>query len=176
MTHPAGHDETRTLIEELRARGLTVAVAESLTGGLLVAELIRIPGASTVVRGGVVAYATDLKSTLLGVDARILATRGPVDPDVAVQMASGVRDRLGREQPADWGLSTTGVAGPGAQDGHEAGTVFIGLATDGAESSHRLQLRGDRDAVRQQTVAAAIRMLLDAVLVQSTGPTASNTP
>ena len=164
MTDPAAPDETRRLIEELRERRLTVAVAESLTGGLLVAELIRIPGASHVVRGGVVAYATDLKSTLLGVDARLLATRGPVDPDVAVQMASGVRDRLGREQPADWGLSTTGVAGPGAQDGHEAGTVFIGLASDGAESSRRLQLHGDRDAVRRQTVAAAIRLLLDAVL------------
>ncbi|WP_235497286.1 CinA family protein [Agreia sp. Leaf283] len=164
MTDTAAPDETRRLIEELRERRLTVAVAESLTGGLLVAELIRIPGASHAVRGGVVAYATDLKSTLLGVDARLLATRGPVDPDVAGQMASGVRDRLGREQPADWGLSTTGVAGPGAQDGHEAGTVFIGLASDGTVSSHRLQLHGDRDAVRQQTVAAAIRLLLDAVL------------
>ena len=167
MTDPAGPDETRTLIEELRARRLTVAVAESLTGGLVVAELIRIPGASDVVRGGVVAYATDLKSTLLGVDARILATRGPVDPEVAMQMASGVRDRLGREQPADWGLSTTGVAGPGAQDGHEAGTVFVGLASPEATSSHTLQLRGDRDAVRQQTVAAAIRLMLDALLSTS---------
>jgi len=167
MTGAVGRDETRALIEELRARQLTVAVAESLTGGLLVAELIRIPGASEVVRGGVVAYATDLKSTLLGVDARILAARGPVDPDVAVQMASGVRDRLGRGQPADWGLSTTGVAGPGAQDGHEAGTVFIGLSATGAESSHRLRLGGDRDAVRQQTVAAAIRLMLDAVLSTS---------
>jgi nicotinamide-nucleotide amidase len=167
VTDPDGRDETRMLIEELRARRLTVAVAESLTGGLLVAELIRIPGASHVVRGGVVAYATDLKATLLGVDTHILATRGPVDPDVAVQMASGVRDRLGRERPADWGLSTTGVAGPGPQDGHEAGTVFIGLATTDAESSHRLQLRGDRDAVRQQTVAAAIRFMLDAVLMSS---------
>jgi len=167
VTDSARPDETRTLIEELRVRRLTVAVAESLTGGLLVAELIRIPGASHVVRGGVVAYATDLKSALLGVDARLLATRGPVDPDVAVQMASGVRDRLGGEQPADWGLSTTGVAGPGAQDGHEAGTVFIGLASHGVESSHRLQLRGDRDAVRQQTVTAAVRLLLDAVRATS---------
>jgi nicotinamide-nucleotide amidase len=157
-------DETRELIDEMRRRQLTVAVAESLTGGLLVAELIRIPGASHVVRGGVVAYATDLKSAVLGVDTDLLASRGPVDPDVAEQMAAGVRERLGDGAgPASWGISTTGVAGPGAQDGHPAGTVFIGLATSGFASSHRLLLQGDRDSVRRQTVAAAIRLLLDAL-------------
>jgi nicotinamide-nucleotide amidase len=164
VTVPPEVDETGSLVEQLRRRGLTVAVAESLTGGLLVAEIIRIPGASQVVRGGVVAYATDLKSFLLGVDSEILATRGPVDPDVAVQMAEGVRRRLGRGgESASWGLSTTGVAGPGPQDGHPAGTVFIGVASQTAAVSRKLMLKGDRDSVRRQTVSAAVRLLLDAV-------------
>ncbi|MBF4633785.1 CinA family protein [Agreia pratensis] len=162
MTSSVPLDETRVLIEEMARRSLTVAVAESLTGGLLVAELIRIPGASQVVRGGVVAYATDLKSSLLGVDSGILSARGPVDPEVAMQMAHGARRRLGREpDAASWGVSTTGVAGPGSQDGHPAGTVFLGFATDKGTLSRRLQLEGDRDSVRKQTVAAAIRLMLE---------------
>lgn len=168
MIDPTSHDETRAVIELMTRAGITVAVAESLTGGLLVAELIRIPGASLVVRGGVVAYATDLKSALLGVDADLLSSRGPVDPDVAVQMAQGVRQRLGRGvEPASWGVSTTGVAGPGPQDGHAAGTVFVGLASEDSSFSRRLQLHGDRDSVRRQAVAAAIHLLLDAL---SRGP------
>ncbi|SKB01795.1 nicotinamide-nucleotide amidase [Agreia bicolorata] len=162
MTRAVAADETRALIEEMTRLGLTVAVAESLTGGLLVAELIRIPGASQVVRGGVVAYATDLKSSLLGVDSAILSERGPVDPEVAIQMAQGARRRLGKEpDAASWGVSTTGVAGPGPQDGHVAGTVFVGFATDNGAFSRRLQLQGGRDTVRQQTVAAAIRLMLE---------------
>ncbi|WP_052521630.1 CinA family protein [Agreia bicolorata] len=162
MTRAVAADETRALIEEMTRLGLTVAVAESLTGGLLVAELIRIPGASQVVRGGVVAYATDLKSSLLGVDSAILSERGPVDPEVAIQMAQGARRRLGKEpDAASWGVSTTGVAGPGPQDGHAAGTVFVGFATDNGAFSRRLQLQGGRDTVRQQTVAAAIQLMLE---------------
>jgi nicotinamide-nucleotide amidase len=164
VTSPSPPDATRAVIEHMTRRGLTMAVAESLTGGLLVAELIRIPGASRVIRGGVVAYATDLKHALLGVDEGILSTRGPVDPDVAVQMAEGVRRRLGHGvDAASWGLSTTGVAGPGPQDGQAAGTVFVGLATEGRSFARKLQLHGDRDDVRRQTVATAIRLLLEAI-------------
>ena len=162
MTQSVPLDETRALVDEMTRRALTVAVAESLTGGLLVAELIRIPGASRVVRGGVVAYATDLKSSVLGVDADILSDRGPVDPEVAMQMAEGARHRLGTEShAASWGVSTTGVAGPGSQDGHDAGTVFLGFATQGGRLSRRLQLDGDRATVRQQTVAAAVRLMFE---------------
>jgi CDP-diacylglycerol--glycerol-3-phosphate 3-phosphatidyltransferase len=103
--------------ELLLARGETLAVAESLTGGALAAAVVAVPGVSATFRGGVVAYATELKSELLGVDAALLAARGPVDPDVAVAMAEGVRERLG----ATWGLATTGVAGPDPQDGHPPG-------------------------------------------------------
>jgi nicotinamide-nucleotide amidase len=112
------------LVFALSEHGQTVAVAESLTGGMLCSALVDVPGASAVVRGGVVSYATDLKHRLLGVDAGLLAANGPVDPDVAAQMAHGVRERLG----ADWGVATTGVAGPDPQDGIPAGTVYVAVA------------------------------------------------
>ena len=112
------------LIAALRRRGETLAVAESLTGGLLAATLVDVPGASRVFRGGLIVYATDLKATLAGVPAELLAARGPVDPDVAVALARGARERCG----ADWGLATTGVAGPEPQDGAAVGTVFVAVA------------------------------------------------
>jgi len=112
------------VISALRERGQTVAVAESLTGGLICAALVEVPGASAAVRGGVVAYATELKHRLLDVDAGLLARNGPVDPDVAAQMALGVRERLG----ADWGVASTGVAGPDPQDGVAPGRVYLAVA------------------------------------------------
>ena len=150
----------REVVALLRGTGLTVACAESLTGGALVSALVDVPGASAVVRGGVVAYATELKSALLGVDATLLAANGPVDPDVARQMADGVRTRLG----ADIGLSTTGVAGPATQHGHPVGTVFIAAST-----AHRVVVRGwrlvgTRDALRTATVLAALALLRGSVL------------
>jgi len=96
------------VVSELVSRGQTLAVAESLTGGLLAATLVEVPGVSKVFRGGLVVYATDLKATLAGVDQTLLAERGPVDPDVARELAAGAARVCG----ADWGLSTTGVAGP----------------------------------------------------------------
>jgi len=136
----------------LADRGWTIAAAESLTGGLLVADLVSVPGASRVVRGGVVAYATDLKAALLGVDADVLREHGAIDPRVAEQMAAGVRERLG----ADVGVATTGVAGPAAQDGHLPGEVWIGVSTASGTTSHRLDLTGDRDAIRRGSVEAAL--------------------
>lgn len=150
------------IIDELRRQGMTIAVAESLSGGLLVAELIKTAGASDVVRGGVVAYATDVKRSVLGVDAAQLEATGPVDAEVARQMAIGVRRVLAHEGvPADIGISTTGVAGPGPQDDHPAGTVYIGLAIGDSLTSHRLQLAGDRDTIRTLTVEAALGILWD---------------
>ncbi|MBG6057455.1 nicotinamide-nucleotide amidase [Cryobacterium sp. MP_M5] len=150
-------DLTADLIGALTAAGLTIAVAESLTGGLLTAELIRIPGASLCVNGGVVAYQTELKHTLLGVDPELLAEHGPVHPEVAIQMARGVRTRLstaGRD--ADLGIATTGVAGPDPQGGHPVGTVFLGLSRGGEGWAIPLRLAGDRAAIRAQTVAGAV--------------------
>ena len=142
------------LVQALRERGLTVAVAESLTGGLVVAELVSIPGASAVVRGGIVAYATDLKASLLGVDADVLAAGGPIQSIVAEQMAQGVREKLG----ADVGLATTGVAGPDPQDGHPPGEVWIAVARAAGADSERVTLTGDRAAIRGQTVERMLQL------------------
>jgi nicotinamide-nucleotide amidase len=156
-------DPAAELIAELTRRGLRIAVAESLTGGLVVAELTRIPGASLVVTGGIVAYDTGLKHTLLGVSAELLAREGAVHPEVARQMADGVRSALAVDgRPADVGVSTTGAAGPDPQDGKPPGTVYVGVAFAGDVDAIALELSGDRTAVRTATVRAA----LDAVLAR----------
>ncbi|TFC00474.1 CinA family protein [Cryobacterium adonitolivorans] len=145
------------MVAALTARHLTIAVAESLTGGLLVAELVRIPGASAVVNGGVVAYQTPIKHTLLGVDDVLLAEHGAVHPEVARQMATGVRTALAIEgRPADIGISTTGVAGPDEQDGQSVGTVYLGLSFGDKVRAISVSLTGDRSEIRAQTVACAI--------------------
>jgi nicotinamide-nucleotide amidase len=144
---------------ELLERGETVAVAESLTGGALGAALVAVPGVSATFRGGVIAYATELKSELLGVDAGLLARQGPVDPDVAVAMATGVRQRLA----ATWGLATTGVAGPDPQDGQPPGVCCVALAGPDGSTVDALELDGDRAAVRAAAVAAALALLRSAL-------------
>ncbi|HXW87779.1 MAG TPA: CinA family protein [Streptosporangiaceae bacterium] len=149
----------RLAIELLTASGRTVAVAESLTGGLVTGALTTIAGASLAVRGGVVAYATELKAALLGVPADLLARRGPVDADVAQAMAEGVRRLLG----ATYGLATTGVAGPGPADGKPQGTVFVAIAGPADTSYRGLELAGDRREVRDQTVRWALSLLVRAV-------------
>lgn len=152
MSRPTASD----VVEAFAARGLTLAVAESLTGGLVVADLVSVPGASAVVRGGVVAYATELKHDLLGVDAALLAAGGPIQAAVAEQMARGVRERLG----ADVGLATTGVAGPDPQDGHPPGEVWIAAASSTGVRSLRLERGGDRAAIRRETVDAVLEFAL----------------
>lgn len=148
------------LVAELVARNLSVAVAESLTGGLLVAELVAIPGASSVVRGGVVAYATDLKRSLLGVSGELLAAEGPVHPEVARQMATGVRRLLSIDgAPADIGLATTGVAGPGPAQGHPAGEAFVAIAIGDRVEVLHLRVAGTRDEVRDGVVSESLREL-----------------
>jgi len=145
------------VIETLIERRLTIAVAESLTGGLLVAELIKTPGASAVVRGGIVAYDTRLKHSLLGVDAGLLALHGPVHPDVARQMAAGVRAALTVDDlPADIGISTTGVAGPDPQGGVAVGTVFVAIALGVDIHVIKLSLDGDREAIRSAVVSESL--------------------
>ena len=148
------------IIASLAAKHYTIAVAESLTGGMLVAELIRTPGASAVVLGGVVAYNTELKHTLLGVDAEVLAAHGAVHPDVAAQMAAGVRSALAvAGEPAHIGISTTGVAGPDPQDGQPVGTVFLGFAIGSEVRTKRLDLQGTREEIRSRVVYESLREL-----------------
>jgi nicotinamide-nucleotide amidase len=145
------------LVARLTAAGETVAVAESLTGGLVAAALTEIPGASVVVRGGVLAYATDLKAQVLGVDEALLASQGAVDSEVAAQMAGGVRLLMG----ATYGLATTGVAGPDQADGKPVGTVYVAVAGPGSSRVRSLSLSGDRQEVRAHSVRAVLALLAE---------------
>jgi nicotinamide-nucleotide amidase len=148
------------IVAELTRRGERVAVAESLTGGLLTSALVDVPGASAVVSGGVVAYATPLKSQVLGVDAALLAERGAIDAEVARQLAAGVRERLAIDgRAADHALATTGAAGPDPQDGHVPGTVWIGYADAAGATAELVRLTGGRDAIRHAAVDAALALL-----------------
>ena len=138
------------VLDLLRERGLSLAVAESITGGLVGARLTAVPGASDVFHGGVVSYASEVKFDLLDVP------RGPVvSHDAARAMALGVRERLG----ADVGIATTGVAGPAEQEGHPPGTVFLGLAHPGAVEALRVRLPGDRRRVREYAAISVLNLL-----------------
>jgi nicotinamide-nucleotide amidase len=143
------------------ARGATVAVAESLTAGLVAGTLAAVPGASVVLRGGIVAYASDLKVSLLGVDQDLIDHGGAVQAEVAMAMADGVASRLG----AGYGIGTTGVAGPEPQDGQPPGTVYVAVhAPTGRHvvgRSGETALDGDRAQVRWATVQLALSLLAD---------------
>ncbi len=166
----------REVIAAATQRGLTVATCESLTAGLLAASLADVPGASAVLRGGLVTYATELKNALARVDADLLRERGAVDPDVAQQMARGAAEVCG----ADFGISCTGVAGPDPQDGKPVGRVYIGLweaagvgdaagdadagdAGEGHGRVERFDFSGSRGQIRSQVVDACLELLASAV-------------
>ncbi len=127
-----------------------------MTGGLLGARLTSIPGASQVFRGGIIAYTDDVKQELLGIDAALIQREGAGSAPVASGMAQAVLSRF----HADLGLSITGFAGPAAPPGVPVGRVFVGLAWDGGARVLPLQLGGDREAVRERTVEAALDLLL----------------
>jgi nicotinamide-nucleotide amidase len=141
----------------LLARGETVAAAESLTAGLFCATLADVPGASATLRGGAVVYATDLKTTLAGVPAELLATAGPVSESTAAALAEGIRVRCS----ATWGVGLTGVAGPDPVDGHRPGRVYLGLSDGLLTVVHELDLPGDRAEIRAAAVDLGLRRLLD---------------
>jgi nicotinamide-nucleotide amidase len=143
------------LVADLVAARQTVAAAESLTAGLLCAAIAAVPGASAVLRGGLVVYATDLKARLADVDEGVLAREGPVAASTAAQLAQGARRRCA----ADWGIGLTGVAGPAEQDGESPGTVFLGIAGPDSDEVVRLSLSGDRWEIRAGAVAAAVTEL-----------------
>lgn len=155
-------DLAKTVIKTLGDRTLTLAAAESLTGGLIGATLTEVPGASKVYLGGTVAYATSFKEMLLGVPDEVIAARTVISEEVSLYMAQGLQDRT----DADWVIAVTGVAGPDGQDGHEPGEVWICVigpripSLPQAIQFEHHQFDGDRDAVRRQTVDAAFTMLL----------------
>ena len=145
-----GESMESTVVGLLRRQNLTLAVAESLTGGLVGARLTSVPGASDVLRGAVVSYASDVKYQLLDVP------EGPVvNAAAAKAMASGVCNVLG----SDVGLATTGVAGPSMQENQPVGTVYLGLAIDGQAEAHHVRLPGDRDRIRQFSVINLLNLL-----------------
>ena len=141
----------------LAERSATLAVAVSMTGGLLAAALTETPGASLTFRGGVVVYATDLKASLAGVPEAVLSAHGPVSAPVAGALAGGVRRRLS----ATYGVGLTGVAGPDPQDGRPVGTVYVGLAGPHQGTVRLLELTGDRAAIRAGAVQAALGLLAE---------------
>jgi len=160
------------IVRVATARGATIALAESLTGGALASALVGVPGASAVLRGSIVAYATEVKASVLGVDETLLAVEGAVHADVAREMAAGARRVLGTaERPAAIGVATTGVAGPEPQDGRPVGLVYVGLSLGelplrgaGSESSaFEYRMPGERPLVRARAVHAALGVLRDAL-------------
>jgi nicotinamide-nucleotide amidase len=151
-----GVDPGERLVELLTERGETVASAESLTAGLVAATVADTPGASVVLLGGIIAYAPQVKVELLGVPAELVERVGTVHPDVAIAMAEGVRARLG----ATWGLSTTGVAGPGPAEGKPSGTVHVAVAGPSGTATVALELKGDRAAVRSGAVREILLLAL----------------
>ncbi|MFI2713231.1 CinA family protein [Micromonospora sp. NPDC018662] len=157
---PAG-SPAASVVHRLHECGQTLATVESLTGGLLAAAIVEIAGVSSIYRGGLVVYATELKATLAGVPEDLLAARGPVDPDVAVALAEGGRQRCG----ADWGLATTGVAGPEPQGDKPVGLVYVAVTGPTGSDVRRLDLDGGRDHIRSAAVIEALRLLAEHIPV-----------
>jgi nicotinamide-nucleotide amidase len=153
------------ILQELESKGLKIAIAESLTGGMLAAEFVEVAGASRVFLGAIVAYQTSLKHELLGVSRALLENQGPVDPEVAAQMAAGVRAKLANKAGTDEsqviGIATTGVAGPDPQNGVPVGTVYIAISGPGpiGDSVYAYDFTGERNAIRAATVSQALVVL-----------------
>ena len=149
-------DLAAVVLDRCRTLHLTIAVAESCTGGLLGARLTSIPGSSDVVLGGVIAYANDVKRDLLDVDQKLLDAHGAVSEEVVRQMADGVRHRL----RASLGIGITGVAGPGGGTPEKpVGTVWIALASEQGTRALQLRLIGDRDEIRRRATQSALELV-----------------
>jgi len=148
--------EAIKLVEILREKGLTISFAESCTGGLLTKLITDVPGASAVLRGGVCAYANEIKNGVLGVPQHLLDTYGAVSRPVALHMARGVRKLMG----TDIGVGTTGIAGPASDDtAKPVGLVYVALALpNGYYVMRELHLSGDRDAIRAETARIALEL------------------
>ncbi|MCP5269771.1 MAG: CinA family protein [Burkholderiaceae bacterium] len=154
--------DVQVLGEALRARGWMLATAESCTGGAIAAACTAVAGSSDWFERAFVTYSNAAKTTMLGVDAALIAAHGAVSEPVARAMAEGALNHA----PVQLAVAVTGIAGPGgAVPGKPVGTVWLAVAGGGSTTAERLQLDGDRDAVRAQTVAAALLRLL-----QRTGP------
>lgn len=148
-----------------RERGLTIATGESLTAGMVAAALATVPGASAVLRGGVVSYHREVKAGLLGVSPALLARVGAVDGEVAEQMARGARVACG----ADVGVATTGVAGPEPHEGKGVGTVIVAVATVDGSVVREFRFAGTREEIRESTCDAAVKLLTETLQGEPAG-------
>jgi len=150
------------VIDALRARNLKLAVAESLTGGQIASAVVDVPGASDVFLGGVVAYATAAKTGMLGLPIDLLEAHGAVHPGVAAEMARSCAELFanscGVSTERVLGVSSTGVAGPGTQDGQAAGTVFVAAHLAGNIQVSEFHFLGDRAEVREQATSKALEL------------------
>lgn len=153
------YDAASGLVAGATDAGLTVATAESLTAGLLAATIAEVPGASAMLRGGLIVYATDLKETLAGVPWETLAQFGAVSPETAAALGLGAADRCG----AEIGIGLTGVAGPDRQEGHPPGTVFLGLSRNMSVTVHKLSVNGDRARIRAAATLAGLDLARSAL-------------
>jgi nicotinamide-nucleotide amidase len=151
-------------LDALRTRGESVATAESLTAGLVCATIATVPGASDSLRGGLAAYASDVKASVLKVDSALIDRFGAVSAECAAAMAHGAR----RLFAADWAVATTGVAGPAEQDRQPVGTVFVAVAGPSDDPMvGAFKLPGDRARVRRGAVQEALSLLLQALRERS---------
>lgn len=140
-----------------KLQGKTLVTAESLTGGMIGSVLTSVPGASKVFKGGIISYCDEVKREVLGVPGKILENCGAVSAETAGHMACGARKLL----KADYAVAVTGLAGPdGDEFGHEVGTVFIGFESQSTALVKEFRFYGDREAVRRQTVKAALQLIL----------------
>lgn len=156
-------DTGAQLHAELVQRELTIACAESMTGGAVADALSAAPGASATFLGGVVSYATEVKEEILGVAKETVDRHGVVSAECAEEMATGVRRLMG----SDWAVSTTGVAGPDTQEGKPVGLVYVGVAGPSGVTAHELHLDGERAEIRAAATEAAVRRVLEAVVAGS---------
>lgn len=155
----ASGSTAQSCVALLHHQGFTLATAESLTAGLIAATVADVPGASTVLRGGLAAYATDVKRDCLRIDEALIERYGVISAECAEAMAFQARLLFG----ADWAVSATGVAGPAEQEGQPVGTVFIAVAGPDVMRSERLDLSGDRFQIRRATVEAALALVVSTV-------------
>ena len=155
------------ILDQLRSQGKYLVVAESLTGGLLTADFAAVAGASDVLLTGIVAYDTRLKHELLGVSNQLLENQGPVDPEVAAQMAEGLRSRISSKTGIDSdqivAISTTGVAGPAAQGEKPVGELYIAVAQASATKVFAHQLAGERGQIQKSAVLLGVGHLWDEI-------------
>ena len=154
-------DLAKQIVGIATAKGLKIGFAESLTGGMISAQIVSVPGASLCLEGSVVSYSNEVKINVLKVDAEVIRDHGAVSEQCAKQMASGARELLG----ADFAISVTGIAGPaGGSDYKPVGTVYIGISSSDECYADHFVFEGDRESIRLQTVKEAYKLLIKHIL------------